>query len=155
MKTPYVEWLQYVNPDLIDNGLPLDDAKPILAGSYLGLQRYIDAQEKVYQTALNEVKSGRKVGHWIWFIFPQLNHSNSELSKFYALGDRYNAEQYINDPTLGNRLIEITKAVYNNNKTVYEIFGNDVMKFRNCMMLFASISDNPIFKKVINKFSWK
>ncbi|WP_241160064.1 DUF1810 family protein [Parabacteroides sp. ZJ-118] len=56
---------------------------------------------------------------------------------------------------LRDRLVEITEAVYNNEKSVYEIFGNDVIKVRACMLLFASVSDIPIFKKMLEKHCWR
>ena len=79
----------------------------------------------------------------------------SEMSKFYGINGRDEATQYINHPVLRDRLVEITEAVYNSDKTVYEIFGNDAIKVRSCMLLFASVSDIPIFKKMIHKYSWK
>lgn len=79
----------------------------------------------------------------------------SERSKFYAIQKRDEAIAYINNPVLRDRLVEITEAVYNSEKTVYEIFGNDAIKVRSCMLLFASVSDIPIFKKMIQKYSWR
>ena len=58
-------------------------------------------------------------------------------------------------PVLSERLIKITEAVLNNPKSAYEIFGYDVIKFRSSMLLFASVSDEPVFKKVLVKYGWK
>jgi uncharacterized protein (DUF1810 family) len=77
------------------------------------------------------------------------------MSQFYGLNGREEAEEYIKNDTLRTRLVKITEAVLNNDKSVYEIFGNDAIKVRSCMMLFASVSNEPVFKQVINKFSWK
>ena len=76
------------------------------------------------------------------------------MSKYYGLS-RDEAIKYINHPLLRDRLVEITEAVYNNEKSVYEIFGNDAVKVRSCMLLFASVSDIPIFKKMLEKYGWK
>ena len=144
-----------VNPE---TGRFKDRFIPILAAVYKGLDRFIEAQENhnTYQTALEEVKSGKKKTHWIWYIFPQMyGLGTSEKSKYYGIQDRDEAFAYINNPVLRERLIEITEAVYNNEKSVYEIFGNDTIKVRSCMLLFASVSDIPIFKQMINKYSWK
>ena len=100
--------------------------------------------------------AGKKETHWIWYIFPQMRGlGKSERSKFYAIQDRDEAIAYINNPVLRDRLVEITEAVYNSEKTVYEIFGNDAIKVRSCMFLFASVCDIPIFKKMIQKYSWR
>ena len=64
------------------------------------------------------------------------------------------ADAFINDPKLGPRLIEITQAVLDNEKSPYEIFGDDVIKFRACMILFAASCDEPIFKQACEKFNW-
>ena len=70
-------------------------------------------------------------------------------------GDERPAYAYIANPTLRKRLVEITEVVYNSDKSVYEIFGNDAIKVRSCMLLFASVSDEPIFKKMISKYCWR
>ena len=144
-----------VNPE---TGRFYDEHTPTLYALYKGLDRFIEAQDKynTYQTALEEVKAGQKKTHWIWFIFPQMKGlGTSEMSKFYGIKGRDEASQYINHPVLRDRLVEITEAVYNSDKTIYEIFGNDAIKVRSCMLLFASVCDIPIFKKMIYKYGWK
>ena len=79
----------------------------------------------------------------------------SQLSQFYGINGREEAYEYMDHPVLSQRLIEATEAVLNNEKSAYEIFGNDTVKFKSCMRLFASVSSNPVFKKVIQKYSWK
>jgi uncharacterized protein (DUF1810 family) len=143
-----------VNPE---TGRFYDEHIPILSALYHGIDRFIEAQDKhnAYQTALEEVKAGRKKTHWIWYIFPQMRGlGTSEMSKFYGINGRDEAMQYINHPVLRDRLVEITEAVYNSDKTVYEIFGNDAIKVRSCMLLFASVCDIPIFKQFIYKYNW-
>ena len=91
----------------------------------------------------------------MWYIFPQMiGLGKSEKSKFYGL-TREEAKDYMEHPILSKRLIEATEAVLNNQKSAYEIFGYDVIKFRSCMLLFASVSDEPVFKKVLVKYGWK
>ena len=79
----------------------------------------------------------------------------SKVTKFYEINGRYEAELYINHPVLRERLIEATRAILESDKTVYEIFGDDTMKVRACMLLFSSVSDIPEFKKLKNKYCWK
>ena len=132
--------------------------KQNMTESNIDLNRFIEAQNKwdTYQTALEEVKKGRKATHWIWFIFPQMvGLGYSSMSKFYGIRGREEAQAYINHPLLRDRLVEITEAVYNNANTVYEIFGNDAIKVRSCMLLFSSVSDLPVFKQMISKYNWK
>ena len=143
-----------VNPE---TGRFYDEHIPVLSALHHGIDRFIEAQDKynTYQTALEEVKAGRKKTHWIWYIFPQMRGlGTSEMSKFYGINGRDEATQYINHPVLRDRLVEITEAVYNSDKTVYEIFGNDAIKVRSCMLLFASVCDIPIFKQFIYKYNW-
>ena len=127
------------------------------------LQRFLNAQNSGglydnmpdYQTALKEIRNGHKKSHWIWYVFPQMKGlGNSELSKFYGINGREEAYEYIADPILHERLVEATTEVLNNKYSVYEIFGNDTIKFRACMLLFASVSDEPIFKQVIKQYHW-
>lgn len=128
------------------------------------LQRFVNAQDSglveygtaSYETALREIRAGRKRSHWIWYVFPQMKGlGHSQLSQFYGINGREEAYAYMDHPVLSQRLIEATEAVLNNKKSAYEIFGNDTVKFRSCMLLFASVSSNPVFKKVIQKYSWK
>ena len=78
----------------------------------------------------------------------------SEIADFYGINGREEANEYIANPILRDRLIEATQAVLNNKYSAYEIFGNDIIKFRACMLLFASVSDIPVFKQIINKYKW-
>lgn len=163
-KLSYPEWVQKmyhkgIGPGgcLDENNRPHDFDIPIMRSLYMGIDRFIEAQDKhnTYQTALEEVKAGKKKTHWIWYVFPQRPRPDtSEKSRYYSIS-RSEAKEYINHPVLRERLVEITEAVYNSDKTVYEIFGNDAIKVRSCMLLFASVSDIPIFKKMIHKYSWK
>lgn len=128
------------------------------------LQRFLNAQDsglvdegtETYTTALQEIKEGHKKTHWMWYVFPQMKGlGKSEISSFYGINGREEAKAYIEHPILSKRLIEATEAVLNNQKSAYEIFGYDVIKFRSCMLLFASVSDEPVFKRVLAKYGWK
>lgn len=120
------------------------------------LQRFIDAQETDFDTALAEIKNGRKQSHWMWYIFPQLRGLGfSEASKYYGLRGLDEAEAYINHQVLGQRLIEICLALLLlTNDDANEIFGNpDDLKLRSSMTLFASLPDAyPVFQSVLEKF---
>jgi len=119
------------------------------------VQRFIEAQEDVYETALKEIPSDRKRSQWMWFIFPQLKGlGRSSTSMYYGLDDVEEAREYLNNPILGVRLREITKELLrlpDNNP--HFIFGSpDDMKLRSCMTLFDAIEPNSIFQQVIDKF---
>lgn len=127
------------------------------------LQRFINAQNfgglyddmPNYQTAIQELKKGCKKSHWIWYVFPQMKGlGKSQLSQFYGINGREEAYEYIANPILKERLIEATKILLNSKYSVYEIFGNDTIKVRACMLLFASVSDIPEFKQLIKKYHW-
>lgn len=128
------------------------------------LQRFIHAQDagglydntETYQTALQEIHNGQKRTHWIWYVFPQMKGlGHSKISQFYGINGREEAYEYITNPILRERLTEATKAILDSDKTVYEIFGQDTIKVRSCMLLFASVSNIPEFKQLINKYNWK
>ncbi len=123
---------------------------------YWFVNRYIPVYKQTYAQALQEVKNGKKETHWMWWIFPQMRGlGKSERSQFYGIPDRDQARLFLEHPFLGKHLIEITQAVFDSDKTPYEIFGADVIKFRSCMKLFASLENtNKIFKQIINKNHW-
>lgn len=123
---------------------------------YWFVYRYIPVYKQTYAQALQEVKNGKKETHWMWWIFPQMRGlGKSERSQFYGIPDRDQARLFLEHPYLGKHLIGITQAVFDSDKTPYEIFGADVIKFRSCMKLFASLENtNKIFKQIINKNHW-
>ena len=121
----------------------------------MGLERFLEAQERDYQIALSEIKNGQKMSHWIWYIFPQLailGHSYN--SKYYGISGYDEAEAYLNHPILGTRLREVTNALLSHRgQDVNDIFGGlDAMKVRSCMTLFDAVSPGDIFEKVISVF---
>lgn len=120
------------------------------------LNRFIDAQENIYESALNEIKRGNKSSHWMWYVFPQYKGLGySSTSQKYAITCIEEASMYFNHPILGRRLIEITNAFLNiENKSAYEILGDpDYLKMKSCMTLFNSIqAGSEVFSRVINKY---
>ena len=120
------------------------------------LQRFIDAQEKDYETALAEISQGRKRSHWIWYIFPQIQGLGfSETSKFYAIKNIDEAAEYLKHPVLGERLIRICHALIKNpGDDANKIFGSpDDMKLKSSMTLFAALpGTDPVFQTVLDKF---
>lgn len=120
------------------------------------LNRFLAAQETVYERALAELKDGRKRSHWMWFIFPQIAGLGfSSTSKFYAIKSRDEAIAYANHPVLGARLRECARAVAAaQGRSAGEIFGSpDDIKLKSCMTLFASLSDSdPVFDTILERF---
>src|ERR1700709_322079 len=120
------------------------------------IKRYLNAQRSDYALALSEIRSGRKKGHWMWYIFPQIQGlGQSETSKFYAIRNIYEAETFLWHPVLGNRLILICNELLNlETNDAYEIFGSpDDMKLKSSMTLFSLLrGTNPVFRLVLKKF---
>ena len=120
------------------------------------LERFVEAQEGAYEQACAELRSGRKTGHWIWFIFPQMKGLGmSAMSERYGIGSLEEARAYLAHPVLGPRLREISEIVLGiEGRTVEEIFGwPDDMKLRSSMTLFAMASgDKRVFVDVLAKY---
>jgi uncharacterized protein (DUF1810 family) len=121
------------------------------------LDRFLDAQKMYYEFALNEIKTGRKMSHWIWFIFPQqkgLGHSHN--SEYYGLEGVEEAAAYWAHPILGPRLREISEALltHKGKRDIDLIMGSrvDVLKLQTCMNLFNKVAPNDIFKEVLEAF---
>ena len=120
------------------------------------LNRFIQAQRDTYENAFQEVRTGRKVSHWMWFIFPQIRGlGHSEMAKKYAIEDLKEAERYLKHPILGSRLVAISKVLTELiGKTAHEIFGSpDDLKLRSCMTLFSSVNNRDgVFQQVSNQY---
>jgi len=120
------------------------------------LKRFLDAQQADYETALAEIKNGRKQSHWMWYIFPQIQGLGStETSKFFAIKSIEEAQEFLEHTVLGSRLLEILNALLNlkeNNATA--IFGSpDDMKLISSITLFAEVDHaEQVFQKVLDKF---
>ncbi len=120
------------------------------------IERFIDAQQRDYATALSEIKNGRKRSHWMWYIFPQIQGLGfSETSRYYGIKNIEEAEAYLMNPVLGKRLIEISQELLTLADTnANKIFGSpDDMKLKSSMTLFASVpNSNPVFQQVLDKY---
>ena len=110
------------------------------------LERFVEAQERVYRQALAELLRGNKQSHWMWFIFPQLaGLGRSSTAKFYGIGSVEEAQAYLKHPLLGARLLECVRAVCRHgDRSAEAIFGSvDAMKFRSSMTLFEAAAEDP------------
>ena len=120
------------------------------------LQRFVDAQQGVYEQDLSQIKGGRKQSHWMWFVFPQIDGLGySEISKRYGIKSMAEAEAYLQHPLLGVRLLQISEALLQlGSSDAYQIFGSpDDLKLKSSMTLFSSLPNAPaIFRKVLDKF---
>ena len=120
------------------------------------LDRFVAAQQGAYEGALRELRAGRKTGHWIWFIFPQLaGLGRSDMSRFYAIESIDEARAYLAHPILGPRLVECAGAVLGTSgMTADRIFGSlDAMKVRSSMTLFhRAAPEEPLFGQVLERF---
>ncbi|MCL2313188.1 MAG: DUF1810 domain-containing protein [Firmicutes bacterium] len=120
------------------------------------LSRFIEAQERSYSIALEEIKKGRKQGHWMWYIFPQIQGLGySSTSQYYAIQNIEEATEYLNDTVLGTRLIEICNALLKLDcNDAYSVFGSpDNLKLKSSVTLFSQVENaNPVFMAVLEKF---
>ena len=120
------------------------------------LQRFVDAQNRAFDGVCAELREGRKRGHWMWFIFPQIRGlGRSHLAGKYAIDSSEEAAAYLEHPVLGPRLRECTRLVnLVDGRSIEEIFGYpDDLKFRSSMTLFAhASSDNQVFLDALAKY---
>jgi uncharacterized protein (DUF1810 family) len=124
--------------------------------SVQGLERFIEAQDRVYDSVCNELALGEKSTHWMWFIFPQLKAlGRSPMAKYFGIESLEDAVAYFQHPILGKRLVECTQLLLEQpNTDVFEIFGSpDDIKFRSCMTLFSQVApEEPVFKLALTRF---
>ncbi|PWB23616.1 DUF1810 domain-containing protein [Flavobacterium sp. HTF] len=120
------------------------------------LTRFLEAQNKLYLTALTELKKGKKETHWMWFIFPQIKGlGRSEMSKLYAIENLQQSEEFLAHPVLGKHLIEVSKVLLEfKMKSAESILGDlDALKLQSCMTLFSLTNNtNPVFQEVLDAF---
>ena len=119
------------------------------------LDRFVKAQEKMYDIALNEIKNGKKISHFMWYIFPQLKGLGySDISNYYGISGLDEAKEYLEDEILGNRLYNITLELLKiDEDDPINIFGNvDALKLKSSMTLFDIVSDDEIFYDVLKKY---
>ena len=120
------------------------------------LKRFLDAQDEMYFKALAEVTNGKKVTHWMWFIFPQLKGLGfSETAKFYGITALDEAAAYLSNPVLGRNLVAISEVLLKiNGKSATAIFGTpDDLKLRSCMTLFSKVPNaDPVFSNALDQY---
>jgi uncharacterized protein (DUF1810 family) len=120
------------------------------------LQRFADAQDRVYDAAVGELRSGQKRSHWIWFVFPQLRGlGHSPTAQHYGIASLDEARAYLMHEVLGPRLRECARLVADiEGRSANDIFGwPDNLKVRSSMTLFARATDNDAeFRAVLDKF---
>ncbi len=120
------------------------------------LQRLVDAQNPVSEEVCWELQEGRKNGHWMWFIFPQIEGLGySQLARKFAISSREEAQAYLNHPILGPRLRHCTRLItLVEGRSMDQIFGDpDDLKFHSSMTLFANAtSDNQVFWDALHKY---
>ena len=124
-----------------------------------GLERFVRAQDGVYEQACAELRSGRKRTHWMWFIFPQIKGlGSSEMAVRFAISSIEEAKAYLEHPVLGERLRECARIVVAvEGRTAEEIFGYpDDLKFRSSMTLFAKAAEiseeELVFSQALDKY---
>jgi uncharacterized protein (DUF1810 family) len=121
-----------------------------------GLERFVQAQDRVYAAVLDELARGEKTSHWMWFIFPQLRElGRSTIAKHFGISSKQDALEYWSHPVLGKRLLECVNLLLNQrNSDAHDIFGTpDDLKFRSCMTLFAQVVKNePAFTAALTRF---
>ena len=123
----------------------------------MNIERFIQAQNRGnnYNSALQEIRDGRKWSHWIWYVFPQMRGlGRSTMSEIYGIASLEEAKDYLEEPTLRARLYEISHALLaHSDKSAKSILGDiDAMKVRSCMTLFNIVSPNDVFKEVLDTF---
>ncbi|WP_025915936.1 DUF1810 domain-containing protein [Herminiimonas sp. CN] len=120
------------------------------------LNRFVNAQESIYQQVLAELEQGRKQTHWMWYVFPQIDGlGHSRLAETYAIKNLEEAREYLRHPVLGARLRECTeKVIAVEGKSAATIFGHpDDLKFRSCMTLFACAAEaESAFPRALEKY---
>lgn len=132
-------------------------------GDQYRLERFLDAQDEhyeddisYYEAAISELRAGRKIGHWMWFVFPQVTGLGySSMTQIYAISSLTEAQAYLRHPALGTRLMKCAQILIDiNGKSATEIFGStDAMKLRSSMTLFMTAApDEPVFREVLVKY---
>ena len=130
--------------------------EPSMQSDEFLLDRFLEAQEDSYPDALEELRSGRKQTHWIWYVFPQLRGlGSSAMSEKYGVSGLAEARLYLAHPVLGQRLRESTEAMLSHRASSAEsVLGDlDAAKFRSCLTLFSRAEPTTqLFKVALERF---
>jgi len=120
------------------------------------LDKYLTAQAQDYERAYTEIAKGKKLSHWMWYIFPQLaGLGYSDMAKRYALQDVQQAAAYLHHPLLGPRLLDMANLLLQHKGlSAHTLFGSpDDVKLRSCMTLFSQVPNAPsVFKQVLDQY---
>lgn len=120
------------------------------------ISRFIKAHQSDYRRALSEIKNGKKVSHWMWYIFPQIKGlGRSSISEYYGIQDLNEAKAYLADPILGKHLIEICEALLSlDTNDAAEVMGRpDDRKLKSSMTLFDAATESlDVFQMVLDKY---
>jgi len=120
------------------------------------LQRFIDAQQAVFETAIAELRAGSKQSHWMWFIFPQLaGLGRSPTAQYYGIASLEEARAYLQHPILGPRLREAIDAILSwaGRRTPEQVLGQiDALKLRSSLTLFDEIERDSLFAQALTGF---
>ena len=128
-----------------------------IANKFLYAQDNPPAGCSTYAQALEEMKAGGKSSHWIWYIFPQIaGLGHSELNNRYSLTSKEEVLMYYSDPTLKARMNEILQVILDSKLGIGNLMGSqiDAKKFLSSMTLFYYVTQEQIFKDVIEKKCW-
>ncbi|MGB3354482.1 MAG: DUF1810 domain-containing protein [Mycobacterium sp.] len=132
--------------------MPVDASK---STDPFDLGRFVEAQDRVYPTVLDELRAGTKRSHWIWFVFPQLRGlGHSATAHKFGIASTAEARAYLDHPVLGPRLRDCAATLLTQaGRTAHEIFGYpDDLKVRSSMTLFAQAGEDPVFGMVLDAF---
>jgi uncharacterized protein (DUF1810 family) len=128
----------------------------LLEADPFDLQRFVDAQDRVFPAVLSELASGRKESHWMWFVFPQIaGLGQSPTSVKFAISSLEEASAFLSHPVLGSRLRECAALTLSvESRTARQIFGPvDEMKFRSSMTLFARAApEADVFRRCLDRY---
>ena len=120
------------------------------------LQRFIRAQDGLYETALAELRAGSKQSHWMWFIFPQLAElGRSPTARYYGISSIDEARAYLEHPLLGSRLRQSGEAMlpWSDRRSAEKILGSvDAMKLRSSLTLFDIVEPGSLFDRALLNF---
>jgi uncharacterized protein (DUF1810 family) len=120
------------------------------------LNRFIEAQNPIYDDVVAELEAGEKRSHWMWFVFPQIaGLGTSTTAQRYSISSLDEARQYLAHPVLGPRLEECCRALLGleHHVTARDVLGSiDAMKLQSSMTLFAhAATNNPVFERVLDR----
>ena len=121
----------------------------------MSVERFIDAQKEDYDMAFREISKGKKINHYMWYIFPQVKGlGRSSTANYYGIDGLKEAREYMKNEYLANNLIDISNELLKlETNDPVEIFGHiDSKKLRSSMTLFELVSDNEVFHSVLEKY---